>query len=320
MSDTSLESDLQFHSHYVRRSQRDPRVSCLRRPDVKELVQKIRTNHRDTIVLKLKNHVTSDINSLVLDDVIASLHKNRVCQALYVQNFSRALGDDQLDRLTKLLVKKKIWCLNLGENYMVSIEGWTRFCDQLPFTSVTHLYVSEHIIPLDLKNRMRANIRENRKKHNLHNSAKNLDVISKCTNMWWNPINAFRRPPSQPSRKRLRACDLEWTPDCTAYWAEGVGKGGEKPWTFRCKCGETCSSYESYRYHPTGLMFECTLCSVWSHVECIYGTSSQHCASLDDAEVYCFSCLTKRRRMSNSSQREMPSESLETPTDDPEVV
>lgn len=61
------------------------------------------------------------------------------------------------------------------------------------------------------------------------------------------------------------------TPAHSEYWAEGVGEGGEKPWKFSCCCGETCSSYEHFRYHPLGRMFECSNCSIWSHVTCVLG-------------------------------------------------
>lgn len=98
---------------------------------------------------------------------------------------TRAFGNEQLHKLVELLKKKKIWCLNLGENYDISNATWEYFCKSLPLTYVTHLYVSEHVISLDLKNRMRACIRENRKKHDKHCSIKNLRVIERCTNMWW---------------------------------------------------------------------------------------------------------------------------------------
>lgn len=61
------------------------------------------------------------------------------------------------------------------------------------------------------------------------------------------------------------------TPRDNAYWQEGVGPGGEKPWKFRCSCGQECSSYENYRYHAVGRMFECTECSKWAHVDCVWG-------------------------------------------------
>jgi len=68
--------------------------------------------------------------------------------------------------------------------------------------------------------------------------------------------------------------EIVLTPFHTAYWQEGVGRGGDKAWRFKCHCGETCSSYENYRYHPVGLMFECAnpSCSTWSHVSCVLGS------------------------------------------------
>ena len=96
-----------------------------------------------------------------------------------------AIGDDQLLMLISLLKKKKIWCLNIGETYEVSNAGWKNFCDMLSQTYVTHLYVSEHVISIEVKNLMRFHIRENRKKHNKHCSMNNISVIEKCTNMWW---------------------------------------------------------------------------------------------------------------------------------------
>ena len=178
-----LRSDV--HPKDVRRSIRDPSISLLDKRDVKALIQKIRTNKKECIILKIKDHLLADINTGVVDSVLEALVLNKNCQALYVQNLTKAFGDTQLGALIEILMKKTIWCLNIGENYEVSNEGWIYFCDSLPKTSVTHLYVSEHVISLELKNRMRFHIRENRKKHVLHCSPKNIHVIEKCTNMWW---------------------------------------------------------------------------------------------------------------------------------------
>ena len=120
--------------------------------------------------------------------------------------------------------------------------------------------------------------------------------------------------PLSSSSKRMKR-DLD-DPTTNAYWQEGVGKGGDKPWKFDCKCGEKCSSYENYRFHPVGKspeclqqskkimlpssmttlltpsacilnflgrMFECTLCSLWSHVGCIYGNIAEE--TLEEIEV-----------------------------------
>lgn len=54
----------------------------------------------------------------------------------------------------------------------------------------------------------------------------------------------------------------------------GEGEGDEedgKPWKFRCKCGDVCSSYEKEIYHPGGQWYECSQCAVWSHVVCNLG-------------------------------------------------
>ena len=177
--------EVQLQSTSVRRSGRDPSVGYLDRSEVKILLSKIRGDHADTVILKLKDHLMSDINSVVLDEIIAALGANKVCQALYFQNLSKAMNDEQLAALVLLVKKKKIWCMNLGENYNVTTNGWVLFCNSLPMTFVTHLYVSEHVISSDLKNKIRSHIRENRKKHDKHCSLKNIHVIEKCTNMWW---------------------------------------------------------------------------------------------------------------------------------------
>ena len=172
-------------SDFVRRSTRDAARAHLERNDVKKLLNKIITNDEDTVVLKIKNHLLADINNVVLNAIIDALYKNKVCQALYAQNLVKAMGDNELEALIELCKRKKIWCLNVGENYNVSTVAWTKFSRSLLDTNITHLYVSEHTIKLSLKNEMRANIRSNRKKHSLHSSMKNIRVIERCTNMWW---------------------------------------------------------------------------------------------------------------------------------------
>ena len=180
------EAEGSIDGHCVRRSYRDPRRCFLEKSEIKLLLKKIADNDDDTIVLKIKDHVSSDaVNDLVLGEIIEALYKNNVCQALYVQNLTKAMSDEMLDALIELLKKKPIWCLNIGENYNVTGAGWKTFCKALPETSVTHLYVSEHIITIDLKNKMRDYIRENRKKHSMHCNVENLDVIERCTHMWW---------------------------------------------------------------------------------------------------------------------------------------
>ena len=96
-------------SSFVRRSIRAPSQSLMETREVKTILDKIRSNHQDTIVLKLKDFLRADITSAVLDEIIDALYSNKVCQALYVQNLSNAMKDKQLKDLIELLKKKKIW-------------------------------------------------------------------------------------------------------------------------------------------------------------------------------------------------------------------
>lgn len=73
--------------------------------------------------------------------------------------------DDQLKRLTDEVLKKgRIWALNIGENFNVSLEAWQEFATALEHTSVGFMYVSEHhLIRTDLKSQMKDAIRKNRR-------------------------------------------------------------------------------------------------------------------------------------------------------------
>lgn len=156
----------------------------------------------------------------------------------------------------------------VGENYNITNSGWRKFCDNLPNTNITHLYVSEHVIDIDLKNKMRDYIRMNRTKHTLHNSVSNIRVIERCTHMWWNPVNSIRHQletissqrHAEDSKKREKKVEYVVTPHHTQYWAEKLTHLDDtsvvtsKRWKFACSCGETCTSYENHIYHPTGEM------------------------------------------------------------------
>jgi len=70
----------------VRRSTRDPNLALLEKREVQVLLSKLQTNHPDTVVLKTKQHVNADINSVVLDAIIDALGKNTVCEVNYPIN------------------------------------------------------------------------------------------------------------------------------------------------------------------------------------------------------------------------------------------
>lgn len=57
---------------------------------------------------------------------------------------------------------------------------------------MSHCYISEHVISVELKTRVRDLIRINRAKHDRHSNMNNISVIEKCTNLWWNPINTIK--------------------------------------------------------------------------------------------------------------------------------
>lgn len=102
------------------------------------------------------------------------------------------MQDDQVMHLLRILQSPtcNIWCLNIGETYKVNTKTWQLFANGLKDTNITHMYASEHTITTELKDQIRATIRDNRSKHTRHNDPNNLDVIIQCTHNWWNPINA----------------------------------------------------------------------------------------------------------------------------------
>ena len=77
-------------------------------------------------------------------------------------------------------------------------------CAEIPNTHLTHVYVSEHVITTKMKDHIRDLIRENRKKHDRHCNKNNMAVISKCTNLWWNPINTIRRAAEKKVLAKLK--------------------------------------------------------------------------------------------------------------------
>jgi hypothetical protein len=49
--------------------------------------------------------------------------------------------DAQLEHLQKVLRNKQIWALNVGENFEISLDAWSKFTAELPSTAVAYLYV-----------------------------------------------------------------------------------------------------------------------------------------------------------------------------------
>uniref|UniRef100_A0A7S1B6B2 Uncharacterized protein n=1 Tax=Corethron hystrix TaxID=216773 RepID=A0A7S1B6B2_9STRA len=186
-------------SHWVRRSTRHVGISFLQSPRLKALLallcyplQSSYLNYPLHLsVLHLKNYLHYDLPVVAMDALLRALHGNSRVQALYIQHF-KCVSDAQMTALLEVLQHPScnIWCINVGEIYNVSNGMWEDFAVGLRSTKVTHMYASEHTISNELKKRLRNIIRNNRRKHNMHNNVENLDVIVRCTHCWWNPINS----------------------------------------------------------------------------------------------------------------------------------
>lgn len=179
-------------TNWVRRSARQPSRAILTSPLVSALVEGLTGNEPDMVVLKMKKYIQDpDAPQVVIDTALDALEENTNCQALYIQNFNVGMQDAQVLRLLQILQRPScnIWCLNIGETYRVRSKTWRKFARGLARTKVTHMYASEHTISTELKDRIRATIRDNRAKHTMHCDPDNLDVIVQCTHCWWNPIN-----------------------------------------------------------------------------------------------------------------------------------
>jgi len=76
----------------------------------------------------------------------------------------QGMFDEQLLRLTEVLKKGRIWALNAGENFEISMQAWEKFTKELQHTAVAYMYVSEHhLVRTDLKRQMQDAIRDNRR-------------------------------------------------------------------------------------------------------------------------------------------------------------
>jgi len=180
-------------SNWVRRSTRQPSRSAISAKNVRMIVDLLRMNDSDMVVLKCKKYISDpDTPTVIIDAILDALETNTNCQALYIQNYNIGMRDEQVLHLLKILQNPScnIWCLNIGETYNVKSRTWAAFTKGLKKTKITHMYASEHTISGAMKEKIREIIRVNRKKHSMHIDPDNLEVILKCTHCWWNPMNA----------------------------------------------------------------------------------------------------------------------------------
>lgn len=80
------DKDMEPSGHWVRRSVRQPCKSALNAPYVRALLDKLRSNDTDMVVLKLKKYL-NDPNTpqIVMDATLDALEENTNCEALYIQ-------------------------------------------------------------------------------------------------------------------------------------------------------------------------------------------------------------------------------------------
>ncbi|CAN0071497.1 unnamed protein product, partial [Discosporangium mesarthrocarpum] len=226
-----LEAEAEENRHWVRRSVRAAGAAALESPQVQQLLEQIRSNHPDMEVLKLHHYLGPDANTATLDAVLEALEVNENCQALYIQNFNEGFRDAQVRKLSSVLARGTVWCLNAGENYKVALESWWGFVSSIKDTNLTHAYLSEHVITPELKTALRASIRANRTKHDRHRSLRNLGVIRQCTNMWWNPINSKALQAEMTAAGITQPCPKRGGGDGSSDVTGGSGGSGEPPAT-----------------------------------------------------------------------------------------
>ncbi len=140
---------------------------------------------------------------------------------------AQGMLDAQLRHLGEVLANKRIWALNVGENFQITNQAWERFTLALEDTAVAYLYVSEqHLKNTDLKIRMRDAVRIHRR-YDLSPTrtiqtpqllsptvpcascragpARDSEVVSRVGNMWWNPKTSKKRRLTSTEFDRMMA-------------------------------------------------------------------------------------------------------------------
>ena len=100
------------HGGWVRRSVRASGQTELSSRQVNDLLEVIRSNGKDAVVLKLKHWIGPDSSTWVIDAVIQALMKNDNCEALYIQNFNEGASHSGHDPGCLLYNVSYFWCLS----------------------------------------------------------------------------------------------------------------------------------------------------------------------------------------------------------------
>ena len=69
----------------LRRSTRNPSKNVISSSNFQDLVQKLKTNHDDVVVLQCRKYLPDpDTSSKIIDAMLTALESNKNCQALYI--------------------------------------------------------------------------------------------------------------------------------------------------------------------------------------------------------------------------------------------
>ena len=88
---------------WVRRSTRTAGSQQLDRRDLTVLLRMMRLQDPALRILRLKNWITSDINTQTMAVILDAMEKCAVVEVLYIQNFEKGMDDERLLHLTRVL-------------------------------------------------------------------------------------------------------------------------------------------------------------------------------------------------------------------------
>ena len=121
--------------HWVRRSVRQPSRSALNSPQVRALLDKLRGNAFDMVVLKLKKYIPDpNAPQIVLDATLDALEENTNCESLYIQvsNFVSGLKTTtwvKLLKLTRLFVHSPLCRISMKVCEMRKFSDCWKYCN-----------------------------------------------------------------------------------------------------------------------------------------------------------------------------------------------
>lgn len=110
--------------HWVRRSVRQPSKALLNSKPVRMLIDKLKMNDRDMVVLKMKKYINDpNAPSAVLDAALNAMEENTNCEALYIQVRRLSLIFDVLDFVHQTYFNPFVGIVAPRYMYRISMKG-----------------------------------------------------------------------------------------------------------------------------------------------------------------------------------------------------